>query len=87
MQIKREIERNILKNENNKKVINMVDKEVLEEIQNCIDDAVEQIRDGYSDIAESDLVDAAYLINTKIPEKLREQVAASLEINPLDWAQ
>lgn len=65
----------------------MIDKEVLEEIQNCIDDAVEQIRDDYSDIAESDLVDAAYLINTKIPEELREQVAASLEINPLDWAQ
>ena len=61
-------------------MINMIDKEVLEEIQNCIDDAVEQIRDGYPDVAESDLVDAAYLINTKIPEELREQVAASLEI-------
>ena len=64
-----------------------VDKEVLEEIQNCIDDAIENVRDGYQDIAEASLRDAAYLINTKIPEELREQVAASLEINPLDWAQ
>ena len=37
-----------------------------------------KIRDGYSDIAESDLVDAAYLINTKIPEELREQVKAMI---------
>ena len=63
-----------------------IDKEILEEIQNCIDDAVENIKDGYSDIAESSLQDAAYIINTKIPEELREQVAASLEINPLDFA-
>ena len=64
-----------------------IDKEILEEIQNCIDDAVEQIRDGYPDIAEDDLRDAAYIINTRIPKELREEVAASLEINPLDWAQ
>lgn len=64
-----------------------IDKDTIEEIQNCIDDAVEQIRDGYPDIAESDLRDAAYIINTRIPKELREQYAASLEINPLDWAE
>lgn len=66
--------------------MNTIDKDTLEEIQNCIDDAVEQIRDGYPDIAESDLQDAAYIINTRIPKELREEVAASLEINPLDFA-
>ena len=63
-----------------------INKEILEEIQNCINDAVENIRDGYPDIAESSLQDAAYIINTRISEELREEVAASLEINPLDFA-
>lgn len=65
----------------------MIDTELHEEINNCIDDAVENIRDGYPDIAESSLRDAAYLINTRIPKEMREQYAASLEINPLDFAQ
>ena len=43
-------------------------KELLEEIQNCIDDAVENIADGYPDIAESSLQDAAYLLY-KIEDK------------------
>ncbi len=63
-----------------------INKEILEEIQNCINDAVENIKDDYPDIAESSLQDAAYIINTRIPEELREEVAASLEINPLDFA-
>ena len=64
-----------------------IDKEILEEIQNCIDDAIENIADGYSDIAEASLRDAAYIINTRIPKEMREKIAASLEINPLDFAQ
>ena len=68
-------------------MIKTIDKDTIEEIQNCIDDAVEQIRDGYSDIAEADLRDAAYIINTQIPEELREEFAANLEINPLDFAE
>jgi len=68
-------------------MVQTIDKELLEEIQNCIDEAVQNIADGYSDIAEDDMRDAAYLLYKIEDKQLREEVAASLEINPLDFAQ
>lgn len=64
----------------------MVNKELIEEIQNCIDDAVENIADGYPDIAESSLQDAAYILYKIEDKEEREKLAMSFEINPLDFA-
>lgn len=60
-------------------------KELLEEIQECVSYAVDNIIDGYPDIAEASLRDAAYLLYKIEDKELRENVAASLEINPLDF--
>jgi hypothetical protein len=62
-----------------------INKELLEEIKNCIDDAVENIADGYPDIAESSLQDAAYILYKIEDKDTREKIAASFEINPLDF--
>lgn len=64
-----------------------IDSDLMEELQNCIDEAVENIADGYPDIAEDALRDAAYLLYKIEDKQLREEIAAGLEINPLDFAQ
>ena len=68
-------------------MVQTIDKELLEEIQNCIDEAVQNIGDGYPDIAEDAMRDAAYLLYKIEDKQTREELAASLEINPLDFAQ
>ena len=61
--------------------------DIIEQINNLIEDMAENIRDGYFDIAESDMVDINYLLNQIDDKEIRETVTAGLPIDPRDFAQ
>lgn len=61
--------------------------DIVEQVNNCMEDAMENIRDGYFDIAEADMVDINYLLNQIDDKEIRETIIAGLEIDPRDFAQ
>ena len=64
-----------------------ISKEKLSELNNIITAAEENISLGDYEVAEEYLQDAAYLINQIGAKSVREQLAASYTINPLDFAK
>lgn len=65
----------------------VLDRELLEEINNIMQYANEEIAQNDFELAEEYLADAAYLINKIEDEKLRNEIAGSYTINPLDYAK
>lgn len=64
-----------------------ISRDQIEEINQIMKYAMEEIAQNDFELAEEYLADAAYLINKIEDEKQRNEIASKFSVNPLDYAK